>query len=200
MKKFLFIFALGLSFSLNSHALTIDLVPAASQISAGNTVQIDAKISGLKTSGATSLGVYDVNVNFDSSRFAFNSINWGDSVKGNQLDLNHFGSLQISDSSNSGWINLFELSFDDVWSLENLQANSFILFSLVFSSIAPGTGVFHLDANALGDAYGNNLALTSTTDARVTVKAASVPEPATNMLMLIGLIALGLARVKPSDK
>lgn len=198
MKKLLALIALGIS--LNTQALTIDLVPSATQVNSGNTIQIDAKISGLKTPGATSLGVYDVNVNFDNSLFAFSSISWGDSLKGNQLDLNNFGTLQISDNSTSGLINLLELSFDDAWSLDTLQANSFTLFSLVFSSIASGTGVFHLDANALGDAYGNGLTLASITAGRVNVKAASVPEPATNMLMLIGLIALGVARMKPSEK
>ncbi len=197
MKKLLALLTLGIS--LNSQALTIDLVPSESQINSGATVQIDAKISGLKSQGATSLGVYDVNLNFDSSLFVLNSISWGDSVKGNQLDLNHFGSLQISDASNSGLVNLFELSFDDVWSLENLQANSFTLFSLVFSSIANGSGAFTLSANALGDAYGSGFNLDAINNTRVDVKAVSVPEPAINFLMLIGLIALGFARIKRQD-
>lgn len=199
MKKFFALIALGLSLSLNSQALTIDLVPNANQINAGDVVKIDATISGLKTVGASSLGVYDLNVHFDSSRFIFNGVSWGDSVKGKQLDLNLFGSLQMSDSSNSGWLNLFELSFDDAWDLETVQASSFTLFSLIFSGIATGNGEFHIDVNALGDAYGNSLTADSLNNTNVNVKAMSVPEPATNFLMLIGLIALGFARIKRQE-
>lgn len=199
MKKFFTLIALGLGLSLNAHALTIDLVPSATQINTGNSLQLDAKISGLKTAGASSLGVYDLNIAYDSSRFVFNGISWGDSTQGNQLDLNHYGSLQVSDSSNSGWLNLFELSFDDAWSLETLQTSNFTLFSLMFSSVAAGTGAFHIDINALGDAYGNSLTLDSINNTSVNVKASSVPEPATNFLMLIGLVALGFARMKPQE-
>lgn len=199
MKKFFALITLGLSLSLNSQALTLDLVSSAAQINSGDVIQIDAKISGLKTAGASSLGVYDLNIQFDNNLFAFNSISWGDSLKGNQLDLNHFGSLQISDSNTPGWLNLFELSFDDAWSLDALQADNFTLFSLLFSSTATGSGVFQLTVNALGDAYGNSITANTINNAKVNVKAASVPEPATNFLMLIGLIALGFARIKPQE-
>lgn len=197
MKKFFAVMLLG--FSLNSQALTIDLIPSNTQVNLGDSLQVEAKISGLNSTTASSLGVYDLNLQFDASRFAFNSVTWGDSVKGNQLDINHFGSLQMIDSSNSGWLNLFELSFDDALDLENLQADSFTLFSLVFSSIATGNGYFELDINAVGDAYGNSLnPIVNNTD--VNVAAVAVPEPATNMLLFIGLLALGFARATSSKK
>jgi hypothetical protein len=197
MKKFFALIILGLGLSLNSQALTIDLIPSATQINSGDVLKLDATISGLKTAGALALGVYDLNIHFDSNLFAFNSITWGDSVKGNQLDLNHFGSLQMSDDSNSNLLNLFELSFDSAWSLETLQADSFTLFSVMFSNLTTGNGVFQLSVNALGDAYGNNLNADSINNTTVKVQAVSVPEPATNFLMLIGLIALGFARIRP---
>jgi hypothetical protein len=199
MKKFFALIVLGLGLSLNALALTIDLVPSATQINTGDSLQLDAKISGLKTAGASSLGVYDLNVAYDSSRFVFSGISWGDRAQGNQLDLNHYGNLQVNDSSNSGWLNLFELSFDDAWSLEAFQANSFTLFSLMFSSITAGNGAFTLDINAIGDAYGNSLTIDAINNASVNIEAVSVPEPATNFLMLIGLIALGFARIKRQD-
>jgi hypothetical protein len=196
MKKFIALAALGLSFSINSHALTIDLIPSAAQLNLGDTLELQANISGLKTLNAPALGVYDLNINYDSSRFAVSSINWGDNIKGNQLDINHLGNLQLSDNSNSNWLNLLELSFDSAWDLETLQASSFTLFSIVFSSITAGTGVFSVDVNALGDAYGNSLTVDSINNTRATIKAVTVPEPTANFLIFIGLVALGFARIK----
>ena len=197
MKKFLALMALSLSF--NAHALTIDLVPSSSNVNLGDSLEVRAQISGLKTPSASALGVYDLNVLFDSSRFALSQIVWGDSALGNQLDLAGFGSLQLSDSSINGTINLFELSFDSALDLENLQAQSFTLFSLIFSSIHTGVGAFSLDVNSLGDAYGNNITADTINNTHVNVNSVSVPEPATNFLLLIGLIALGFARIKRQD-
>ncbi len=195
MKKFFAVLVLGLSASLNSNALTIDLVPSTTHINSGDSVQIDAKISGLKSINASSLGAYDVNIGFDANRFAFNSLTWGDSLKGNQLDINHFGTLQMLDSSASGLLNIFELSFDSATDLENLQEDSFTLFSLIFSGVSIGTGAFTLDINAIGDAYGNNLSA-NINNTNVIINSASVPEPMTLMLFVIGLLALGMTRVK----
>lgn len=194
MKKFLALIALSLAF--NAHALTIDLVPSSGQVNLGDSLEVRAQISGLKTPSASALGVYDLNLLFDSSRFALSKIVWGDSALGNQLDLAGFGNLQLSDSSINGTVNLFELSFDSVLDLENLQAPSFTLFSLIFSSIHTGVGAFSLDVNSLGDAYGNNLTADTINNTQVNVNSVSVPEPATNFLLLIGLIALGFTRIK----
>jgi hypothetical protein len=200
MKKiFTTLIALSMSFALNSQALTIDLSPSAQQLQLGENFTLDVKISDLTDATAPSLGVYDLNLMFDATRLAVSQIIWGDSVKGNQLDLNSFGSLQMSDASNSGALNLFELSFDDAWSLDNLQAGSFDLFSIIFSTIATGPAEFTLGVNALGDANGNSLLVDSLGTSSVMINAVSVPEPAASFLFLIGLIALGFARIKMQE-
>ncbi len=200
MKKiFATLIALSMSFALNSQALTIDLSPNAQQLQLGDNLTLDVKVSDLADAAAPSLGVYDLNLMFDATRLSISQIVWGDAVKGNQLDLNSFGSLQMSDASNSGILNLFELSFDDVWSLDNLQAGNFSLFSVIFSTIATGPAEFTLGVNALGDANGNDLLADSIGTSKVMITDVSVPEPAASFLFLIGLIALGFARVRMQE-
>jgi hypothetical protein len=193
MKKlFATLIALSLSFALNAHALTIGITPSTEQLNVGDNVLLQVDVSGLNDLSTPALGVYDLNLNYDANLFAISDVYWGDAIKGNQLDLSGFGSLHMSDSSLAGSLNIFELSFDDAWSLENLQAGSFTLFSVMFSAINQGTSNFSLDVNALGDAYGNNLFVNSLNNSN----AVSVPEPSAIILIMIGLITLGASRLK----
>ncbi len=200
MKKiFATLIALSMSLALNSQALTIDLSPSAQQLQLGEKFTLDVKVSDLTDAAAPSLGVYDLNLLFDATRVSISQIIWGDAVKGNQLDINGFGSFQISDASNSGTLNVFELSFDEVWTLDNLQAGNFNLFSVIFATIAVGPADFSLGVNALGDANGNSLQVNSLGTSNLLINAVAVPEPAASFLFLIGLIALGFARIKMQE-
>lgn len=187
MKKVLV--ALSFFFALNAQASVIDVLPNTNNISIGDDLTVNVSISGLDNN--TSLGVYDLNLNFDSNLFAVKSIQFGDSTKGNQLDLSGYGSLQTSDAGNS-WINLFELSFDAADDLNQLQADNFGLFSIIFTALNQGTSLFSINTQSLGDAFGNNLLLDGINNSQVTVT--SVPEPAGIALIALGLLALGASR------
>lgn len=192
-KLFSFFAVLCLGFSLNANAISIDLVTDNSAINFGDNVEVQVRINGLE--GATALSVYDLNLNYDASLFSFSNLIWGDSSKGNQLDLIGHGSMQDS-SSGSGWLNLFELSLDEIADLELLQENEFTLFSVVFTSIALGSGNFFITNNIMGDAYGNELSVDTFTDAQVAVDGGvSVPEPS-SLLLLLGLLAIVVLRNK----
>ncbi len=199
MKQLRKIFAsLALLFSVDSYAISIDLIANKTAVNIGDSLEVAVRISGLDDASASSLGVYDLNFQFDNSLFSVASINWGDSIKGNQLDLSGFGSLQDT-TSGSGWLNLFELSFDDALDLNQLQAGEFTLFSVLLNAITIGTGNFSLVANSLGDAYGNELFADQLNDAQVSVGSVSVPEPSSMLLLLAGLIVLVSLRVKLSQ-
>lgn len=187
MKKVLA--ALSFCFAIHAQASVIDVLPSTNNISIGDDFTVSVNISGLDNN--TSLGVYDLNLNFDSNLFAIKSIQFGDSNKGNQLDLSGYSSLQTSDAGN-GWINLFELSFDTADDLNQLQADNFGLFSIIFTALNQGTSLFSINANSFGDAFGNNLLLDGITNTQVTVT--SVPEPAGIALIALGLLALGASR------
>ena len=194
MKKiFCLLSVLCLGFSFNANAISIDLVTNKSAVNIGDSLEVAVRISGLNDAGAPSLGVYDLDFNFDNNLFSFNSISWGDSTQGNQLDLSGFGSLQDSTSSN-GWLNLFELSFDDALDLNQFQAGEFTLFSVLLNTIAVGTGNFSLIANSLGDAYGDELFVDEINETQVRVGSISVPEPSSVLLLLAGLLAIAALR------
>lgn len=198
MKKlFVSLFALGLSLSFNVHAISIDLIANQTAVNVGDNLEVQVRISGLNDASAPSLGDYDVNFNYDASLFNFTGINWGDASLGNQLDLNSFGSLQDI-GSGVGWLRLFEASVDDALDLELLQAGEFTLFSVVLNAAALGSSTFSLTANALGDAYGNDVFIDTINDAQVTVGSVSVPEPS-SLLLLLGLLAIVVLRAKMSQ-
>ncbi len=194
MKKiFCLLSILCLGFSFNANAISIDLVTNKSAVNIGDSLEVAVRISGLNDASAPSLGVYDLDFNFDNNLFSFNSISWGDSTQGNQLDLSGFGSLQDSTSGN-GWLNLFELSFDDALDLNQFQADEFTLFSVLLNTIAVGTGNFSLIANSLGDAYGDELFVDEINETQVRVGSISVPEPSSALLLLAGLLAIAALR------
>ncbi|HSC66176.1 MAG TPA: cohesin domain-containing protein [Cellvibrio sp.] len=198
MKKlFAPLLALGMILSFNANAISIDLVANQSAINVGTNVEVQVRISGLNDANAPALGAYDVNFNYDANLFSINSIQWGDSIKGNQLDLQGFGSLQNSNSG-AGWLNLLELSFDDALDLELLQAGEFTLFSVVLNAVAIGSSDFSLTANTFSDAYGENLWAGAINDTRVTVSGVSVPEPS-SLLLLLGMLAIVCLRIKLSQ-
>ncbi len=184
--------SLVLLFTVDAHAISIDLVADQTSVATGNLVSVAVNISGLNDMSAPALGVYDLDVVFNNSLFAFNNLIWGDSSKGNQLDLTGFGSVQSSNLS-TGLINLFELSVDDIASLNNGQAGEFTLFTLVFNAIAIGNGNFSLGANLLGDAEGEYLSLNTINNTQVAVTNVTVPEPSSWLLML-GLVAVVILR------
>jgi len=201
VKKFLGLLTIGLSFTLSAQAAVINILPSSENLYVGDELALNVEISNLQQTNGPSLGVYDLRLNFDSDLFAIKSIQFGDSIKGNQLDLNGQGTLQTSDSgtnSGKGWLNLFELSFDSVEDLNNIQAGDFTLFSVIFTTLEKGTGLFSLDANSLGDAYGNNLLIDNIQNSSVNISAVSVPEPTGLVLAGLGLLALGVRRIKPT--
>lgn len=184
--------SLVLLFTVDAHAISIDLVADQASVNTGNLVSVAVNISGLNNTSAPSLGVYDLDITFDNNLFLLDNLVWGDSSKGNQLDLTGFGSVQSSNLS-TGLINLFELSVDDIASLNNGQAGAFTLFTLVFNAIAIGSGNFSLGANLLGDAEGEYLSLNTINNTQVTVTNVTVPEPSSWLLML-GLVAVVVLR------
>ncbi|HCS63108.1 MAG TPA: hypothetical protein DIW64_02910 [Cellvibrio sp.] len=198
MKKlFASLCALSLSLSVNANAISIDLIANETAVSVGDSIEVQVRISGLTDANTPSLGVYDVNFNYDASLFNFSSVVWGDSTLGNQLDLNGFGSLQDS-SNGAGWINLFELSLDEALDLDLLQAGEFTLFSVLLNAVAIGSGNFSLTSTVFGDADSNQLSIDTFNGTTVNVNGVSVPEPS-SLLLLVGMLAIVVLRAKMSQ-
>lgn len=198
MKKlFTALCVIGLSLSLNTNAISIDLIANQAAVNVGDNVEVQVRISGLNDASAPSLGAYDVNFNYDASVFSFDSIVWGDSLLGNQLDLSGFGSLQSTDSA-LGWLFASDLSFDSAADLDLYQAGEFTLFSVLLNAVATGSGNFSLTNTVFGDAYANELSIDTFNGTTVNVSSVSVPEPS-SLLLLMGMLAAVVLRAKKSQ-
>lgn len=186
--------SLLLLFTVDTYAINIDMVPNKSFINNGSTIAIDVIIHGLADSAAPSLGAYDLDFYFDNNIFAFNALVWGDSTYGNQLNLNNFGSLQLSEI-NGGSINVFELSFDDIATLDNWQAGEFTLFSILLTATHVGEAHFSLWVNNLSDAAGNSLFANVPDEIILDVIGVEVPEPS-SLLLVLGCVAILVLRAR----
>jgi hypothetical protein len=164
-----------------ANAFTLSVVPQSPSVSLGGTLTVDVVAAGLLDGSAPSIGTYDLSLSYDSALLSLADVTFGSG-----LDVNGLGSMQDTSASTPGVANAFELSFDSIADLNQLQPGTFSLFTLVFHAGAIGTSALTLAINALGDAAGNAL----TPDvANATVSVAPVPLPAAAWLLLSGIAA-----------
>ena len=157
-------------------------------------------VSGLGDYEAPSIGTFDLEVYFDSAVLGFIGYQFGDELGNMDLGEALDGSFG---ETGPGAINLYELSFlnADPTSgpayfgpyLDDEQPGSFVLATLNFNALAPGTSFLDLYVNYLGDAWSNSLAADISAGA-VCVAAAPVPEPSTFLLLAFGAVFLYLHR------
>lgn len=173
-----------------SQAITIGFDPVTQIVPVGSMVDVDLVISDLGFYEAPSLGVFDLDIIFDPTILGFASVTFGDPVLGDQLDLWGLGSI-TDVVPGVGTVNLFELSLDFPWDLDDFQADSFTLATLTFDTLAVGTSSLDIFVNALGGAWGDSL----TADVQ-SGSISPVPEPATILLIGTGLFGLGYLKRK----
>jgi hypothetical protein len=200
MKKLIILFVVFLMLvfcnSTASQAVMLGFDPPSPGILVGNTADVDLVISGLGSGTAPSLGVFDLDISYDPTILAFDSVTFGDPILGDQLDIWLLGGNPMGASVPSpGFLNIFEVSLDFPWDLDDWQAEDFTLATLTFDTLSLGTSPLNISIDTLGDAWGDPLAADVQNGS-----ISPVPEPATLLLFGSGLAGLGFLRKKKTSQ
>lgn len=167
-------------------AATLQVLSATSVVEVGETFVVRVRVSGLGEAMTPSIGVYDIDLLYDSAQTSFYDMHFGSG-----LDPLGLGSLPEAKETVPGTLNLFELSLDSADDLNVTQPGTFDLASVYFSAMKSGVASFSLSINAIGDADGESLSLDVLPPLSIAITA--VPEPQTVALLLGGLGLVGVA-------
>lgn len=190
----LIIYGLGLSMmsTLAAGGVILKLSPTNQTALPGDNISLDLIISGLNTGGAPSLGDFDLNIAFDTTKLSFTSYSLGSFLGVLSSEADDFSSGVLG-----GLINLAEVSYLSPTDLNSLQGSSFTLATLLFHVDALGNGastnVSFSQINALGDGFGNPLGIDAANNATI---SNNVPEPSSALLILLGLSGLSWLRLR----
>lgn len=176
---------------MQAGAVTLSLEPTDMTAKTGDSIRLDLVIAGLGDHAGDSLGDFDLGLVYDRAALSFT----GYSLANYLGDITLFEAIDYSLAEYAaGNIGLTEVSLLLPDELDALQADSFTLATLDFTVdlLARGKTTFvSIDTVwALGDAYGDWLALEGTSGAVIT----GVAEPTGLMLMGMGLVGLGIFR------
>jgi hypothetical protein len=168
----------------SSAEVRLYLTPLSSPVSVGGTLNVGLGVSGLDF--APAIAGYDVTILFDSERVKFQGIHLGDPQRGDQLHFDQTAPPPQSITHHEpGEIHLIESSLDPTNSLEESQAESFLMAILNFEAQLVGRTLFSLNVNGLSGSAAEML-----TAEAVGTSVFIVPVPPASILMTTGLLTL----------
>lgn len=160
-----------------ARAYSLSFEPTAQTLGLGGEATVAVRISGAQPDG---LGAYAFDVAFDPGILVFDR-----AVDGLGLGM-AFG---LGASPGTGTLTMSDFSLETEASLLAMQGNDFVLFSLVFDTLAEGTSALVFEQVALGDAAGNTATAAGLGSGSITVEARAIPEPGAMTLVLGALLA-----------
>lgn len=175
-----------------AQAVSLNLLATPSIVKVGNPVNVSVQISDLGNFQAPSLSGFDFQLSYNSSTLKFNSISFGDPGLGDLLNLSNIPGLTSVSNPSLGIVDFAEISLDSSTDLNNAQPSSFILATLNFKAINPGTSLLSLSVLDLADENTQPLAFNPPGSISVSVTPSTqVPEPGLGWVSLLGTLGLG---------
>lgn len=166
-------------------AVIIEASPAAQVKVLGNQATVDIVASG------GYVGDFDLDISWNPAIVSLFSISYG-----TQLGL----SIQNPFALGVGTVNASEISLEIAADLIALQpGQTATLLTLVYNTIAVGTSPVNIAYNAIGDEYGLAHNPVTLNPGSITVRQggpAEIPEPATTLMVGLGVGVLALGRRK----
>lgn len=180
----------GLLLAASAGAVTVELVPSAPTVVAGTPFTVDVVISDLGDFAAPSVGSFDIELIYDPAVALATGVVFGpllgDPMGGEALT----GTALVPGSAMT-----FEVSLLTPAQLVALQPASFVLFTVSFDSLVPGTTTFSTGMLLVGDESGAPLAIDQVIEGSISVLspvALEIPTLSTwALLLLIGALAAG---------
>ena len=171
-----------------ARAVSLSLLPASPSVYAGTPLAIDIVIGDLGAGVAPTLSAFDLDVSFDASVLSFDWVEFG-------FDLGiPVTEALISSGLLAGptRVDLAETSLLSNATLDANQPVTFVLATLLFLALAPGTSPLAITQAVLANTAGGGSIAATLSGASVTVLA--VPEPISIGLVGLGLCALAAQR------
>jgi hypothetical protein len=150
--------------------VALSLVPSTNSVNNGDTMTVEAVISGLGAPGPAEVGSFDIFVGYNATLLAWEATDFtnllGNPVLGEAITL--------SDTTGST-VEALDVSLLTIPQLDALQPASFTLATFTFIAIGDGKVTFQNQGGPIDDGNGNLIAGT---------KTPSVPEPSALLLLL----------------
>jgi MYXO-CTERM domain-containing protein len=172
-----------------SAAIVFSFTPSATQIAVGDSVTIDATISGL---GPEILSAFDLNFVYDPAILQWSLIGYFGATLGHPLGV-------ADNGLPNGNLGFDDSSLDDDATLAANQADSLLLFRFTLSGQTDGATTFTLgaspdfDRNFVGLNFESLNVDVGSVCIAVGTGSCAVPEPASYGLAAIALLAAGAA-------
>jgi hypothetical protein len=178
-------------------AVSLSLLATPASSVTGDPVQVSVKISDLGSFQPPSLSGFDFQLSYSPSTLQFNSISFGDPGLGDLVNLSNIPGLTSFSNPSPGVVNFAEISLDNSTDLNAAQPSSFILATLNFKTINPGTSLLSLSVLDLADENTQPITFTPPESIIVSVTPSThVPEPGLGWLSLAGTFLLAVFILK----